>query len=199
MSGFLLKEYEECFAQLRFYDDRQLSLLKFSIAVSSSVAAGISALYRIFKIADGFFWLSVALICGVVSVGLFLIFVSMIQNRLYYIYPTRQVNALRKFLIESENREFLKHNQMYVKTDFSAFKWRSTQTLMIGGVAFLNSLSFGFAVFSNFKFLQIDFMNSVAIGILAGITFFAVIVFSGGKYLIEASRQRADKSVHENG
>ncbi len=197
MNDFLYKEYEECFAQLRFYDERQLSLLKFSITISSSFATGVFALYKIFG-ADGlFFWLAVSLICGVVCLGLFLIFISMVQNRLYYIYPARQINALRKFLIEAESEKFLAHNQMYLKTNFSAFKWRSTQTLMIGGAALLTSFCSGFAIFSYWRFLQVDVLKAVIAGALNGIIFLLVSIVVAGKYLISSSKQCADKAVHE--
>ncbi|MCK5581754.1 MAG: hypothetical protein KAJ18_10845 [Candidatus Omnitrophica bacterium] len=197
MNEFLYKEYEECFAQLRFYDERQLSLLKFSITISSSVSAGILALHGIFGAVDGVFWLAVSLICGVVCLGLFLVFVSMVQNRLYYIYPVRQVNSLRKFLIESESKDFLAKNQMYLNTDFSAFKWRSTQTLMIGGVALLVSSFAGFAIFSYWEFLQIDVIKAVISGVLIGMVFLVVSTLVAGRYLINSSNLGADKSVHE--
>ena len=35
---YLLKEYELCFEQLRFYDQRQESLLKYAITLTSAIA-----------------------------------------------------------------------------------------------------------------------------------------------------------------
>ena len=71
--NFLLKEYEECFIQLRHYDDRLLSLLKFAITISSSMAGGLLAIYEIVDEKSLIFWLILSSVSGCVFVGIFII------------------------------------------------------------------------------------------------------------------------------
>jgi hypothetical protein len=46
VNEFLHKEYELCFEQLRFYDERQSNLLKFLFTLTSAVATAQFALYK---------------------------------------------------------------------------------------------------------------------------------------------------------
>ena len=51
----------------------------------------------------------------------------MVQNRLYFVYPARQVNAIRRTMLGQLTTEFAE-NQMYLTTDVRPFKpWFLTQ------------------------------------------------------------------------
>jgi len=43
------REYEECFTQLRFYDERQMGLVNFVLTLSSTAATLVFGFYKIFE------------------------------------------------------------------------------------------------------------------------------------------------------
>ena len=54
--NFLIKEYEICFEQLRYYDNRQSHLLQYLFTLSSAVATAQFAVYKFLKApTQGFF------------------------------------------------------------------------------------------------------------------------------------------------
>jgi len=132
---FLHKEYELCYGQLRFYDERQTNLLKYLFTLTSTVAAAQFALYKVFNSPNHDFFLCLAFLSTVVFMGSLLIFLSMLQNRLYFVYMARQINAIRGHLMRHEAPKFTE-NQLYTKTDFSAIKPFSVYTYKLVGAAF---------------------------------------------------------------
>lgn len=194
---FLHNEYHECFEQMRFYDEKQFSLLKFAVSFSSSVATGLLAFYKFWGQITAIFWLASALIGSVVAVGLLLIFWKMVQNRLYFLYPARQVNALRVFLIENESPEFMKFNQMYISTDFSAVKDLSTQILMMIGGILLNAIFVAFSIFAFIRFGELDTQTALIWGILIGIFFALINLIMAFVYLDNKSSVSRDRAIHK--
>lgn len=126
-NSFLHKEYELCFGQLRFYDERQTNLLKYLFSITSTVAAAQFALYKLFNSPTHEFFLCLLFLSTIVFTGALLIFMSMLQNRLYFVYMARQINAIRGHLMKHEAPLF-QENQLYTKTDFSAIKPFSIHT-----------------------------------------------------------------------
>ena len=136
---FLHKEYELCFEQLRFYDERQTNLLKYQVTLTSAVATAQYALLKLFNSLTHEFFLSLVFLSVIVLTGSLLIFLSMLQNRLYFVFMARQINAIRGFLTKHEAPMFTE-NQLYTKTDFSAIKPFSVHTYKLVGAAFITSL-----------------------------------------------------------
>ena len=147
MDKFEEIEYKQCLASLKYYDDRHLSLLKFATGISSVAPPIIYALYNLDIETDLDYWNFMTFLSLITAIGLSALFVAMIQNRLYFIYPARQVNSIRKSQFQSKNPpEF--QNQMYTDVDINAFKWMSSQTLMNLFVSFQISFFLGMAYFS---------------------------------------------------
>ena len=121
MDEFLKLEYEKCLELLKHYDERQLSLLKFTTGVSSSVISLVFGFHAISPAAQPYFWHFAAVLTGVTSLGLLAVFIAMVQNRLYFVYPARQVNAIRGAMLPKIQSEF-SNNQMYVTPNVPAFK-----------------------------------------------------------------------------
>ena len=94
-SEYLLKEYELSFEQLRFYDQRQESTLKYIFSLTSAAATAEFAVYRLSKGPTGSFFEFQASLSGLVFVASLLLFMSMLQNRLYFVYVARQLNSIR--------------------------------------------------------------------------------------------------------
>jgi len=147
MDKFEEIEYKQCLASLKYYDDRHLSLLKFATGISSVAPPIIYALYNLDIETDLDYWSFMTFLSLITAIGLSALFVAMIQNRLYFIYPARQVNSIRKSQFQSKNPPVFQ-NQMYTDVDINAFKWMSSQTLMNLFVSFQISFFLGMAYFS---------------------------------------------------
>jgi hypothetical protein len=193
MNEYLHKEYELCFEQLRFYDERQINLQKFLFTLTSAVAAGQFAIYKLFGTATKDFYLSLAFLAIVVFVASLLIYLSMLQNRLYFVFMARQINALRGHLLSAEAPTF-RDNQLYLKTDFAAVKPFSVHTFMLIGSAVLTSL---FA--ATFSYALSNYMSGTSSWCLVSIVFVAFTIllsYGGYVYLRQQSLKSADTAIH---
>lgn len=192
-SEFLLKEYDLCFEQLRFYDTRQEELLKYLFTLTSATAAAQFAVLQFlgkptvaFFAAQGFLFL-------VVFTASLLLYLMMLQNRLYFIFIARQINAIRKHMLETDAVAFAA-NQLYTSTSFSAFKWSSVHSLQMLGAALISSL---FAAVSTFGILHV--LKAPCALISTVLVWLAVVlmeVVGGATYLKSASAKDADAAVH---
>lgn len=142
---YLLKEYELCFEQLRFYDKREESILKYLISLTSAVAAAHFAIYTFLENNTRAFFTFQAVLSGLVFVATLLLFLATLQNRLYFVTAARQVNAIRKYFmcIEDAKSNGFKENRMYVDADWKALKFSSAHTFIILGSALISSLFAG--------------------------------------------------------
>lgn len=194
MDDFLKIEYEQCLSLMKYYDDRQMSLMKYATGLSSSVISIIFAFHKINNSPSNIDWGFISIISLVTIFGLLTLLLSMAQNRLYFIYPARQVNAIRNTFLSMVKDKF-QNNQMYTSTSFSAFKWFSTQSLMIVFVGLQVGIYSGLLYYSTIiaktkkapcLWWPIIIMLVVSLILYAGL----------GVYLVEKSKQSPDKSVH---
>lgn len=195
MSNFLETEYKECLSLIKYYDERQQSLIKFGAALSSAIPSILFGIYGLKDMNMATFWYFSFLISTVASISLLVIFLVMVQNRLYFIYPARQVNAIRAHLL-MEIQDF-KTNQMYLSTNFSAFKLLSTHTLLniftclqMGG--FIGVGIFSFSINNNQPNLRELVISSCVIGCFAALIVFLI----SSIYLHKASKYHPDRSIH---
>jgi hypothetical protein len=196
MNEFLKIEYEQCLSLIKYYDERHQSLVKFCAGLSSAVPSLLLAIFQLGGQAATHFWEFTALISGVTALGLLAVFTVLVQTRLYFIYPARQVNAIRRVGLESQT-EF-SNNQMYLDTTFNAFKWSSSHTLLNAFVAlqigaFLAVLAYSLYSGSATQGCVIF----VASG--AGLFFSALVFGSSAWYLHTKSKQHPDESIHGRG
>ena len=194
MDEFLKTEYEGCLDLLKHYDERHLSLVKFATAVSNGAVTLIFGFYALSSDTHSHFWYFAAALSGTAAIGLLTIFAAMVQNRLYFIYPARQVNAIRRAMLGSLVTEF-SDNQMYLTTDVRPFKFLSMHTLM----NFLVALQVGvFLAFSWFA-MTVNFADVTPsiVRALIGAAFATVLVFGlSAMYLIITGRHHPDRAVH---
>src|SRR5208337_3891264 len=178
---YLLKEYELCFEELRFYDTRNDNLLKYTFSLTSAVATAEFAVYQLLKgPTTGFFGCG-AILSGLVFIATVLLFLAMLQNRLYFVYMARQLNAIRGYLMEVAAEGFT-NNQLYTSTSFSALKPFSVHTFQLLGAALISSLFAGASAFA----IRPAFgcKPHIAIGSWTSILVLAVEVTGGIRYLI---------------
>lgn len=194
MDNFEKVEYEQCLSLLKYYDDRHLSLVKFAAGISSAVPSVIIAFYKLGNEVTEIYWYLVAFLSVVTAVSLSAVYLGMVQNRLYFMYPVRQVNAIRRAQFRSEDTPLF-DNQMYTSVDFSAFKWKSSHTLMNAFVSFQMSLFWGLAVFSMVK-NELTVQCAVIAGLGTTIVFSILIFTLSSLYLYHQSKYHPDRSIH---
>ncbi len=157
MDEFLKTEYQACLDLLKYYDERHLSLVKFTTAISSSAVSLIFGFYTLSPSAHPYFWTFSGSLTGVAGVGLLAVLAGMVQNRLYFIYPARQVNAIRSAMLGQLTMDF-SDNQMYLTTDVRPFTILSMHTLMNLLVALQIGTLLAFSWFA----ITVDFANVTA-------------------------------------
>jgi len=146
MNEFLKIEYEQCLKLISYYDERHQSLVKYASSISSAIPTLLFAIWNLGNGANQYFWQFATLISGITAISLLSIFTVLTQTRLYFVYPARQINAIRKLSLKNIAPEFC-DNQMYLDTKFSAFKWFSTQTVLNGFIALQIGAFIGLTVF----------------------------------------------------
>lgn len=194
MNEFLKLEYERCMDLVKFYDERHHSLMKFSAGLSSGVPTLLLGIYGLGTNITPVFWDVAAFICLITMVGLLSILAAITQTRLYFVYPARQLNAIRRESLLADAKDFT-NNQMYLDTTFGAFKWNSSQTIQQAIVALQVGLFAGLALFAWNAISASRASNVIASSIVALLT--AVLVFLiSARYLWTRSAFHPDKAVH---
>ncbi|TMQ66456.1 MAG: hypothetical protein E6K77_01275 [Candidatus Eisenbacteria bacterium] len=187
---YLLKEYELCFEQLRFYDTRHEDLTKYLFSLTSGVTAAEFAILQFLKSTTPTFFASLAALSLIVFVATILLYVAMLQNRLYFVFVSRQINAIRRFLMTTGATDFT-DNQLYTRTDLPAFRLRSLHTAHLVGAALVSSLFAG-----SMMYALVSSRTDVNPGAIASITVCAVAcveVVLGVVYLQSAGRESANE------
>lgn len=122
-TDFLIAEFQECFAQMRYYDTVQTKMFNLSLLLASIF---VTALWAIAQVDRTYFVQNLGLVIQFSS--LFLLIFNVIsltivlRNRVYFVFCTRQMNTIRWFLIRKEVPSFLPKNQMYLSENFSMYK-----------------------------------------------------------------------------
>jgi hypothetical protein len=124
-SEFLLKEYDLCFEQLRFYDARQEELLKYLFTLTSATAAAQFAVLQFLTKPCTAFFAAQGFLFSVVFTASVLLYLMMLQNRLYFVFIARQINAIRKQCC-SLKRQSSPTINVYLDV-ILGFKWSSSQ------------------------------------------------------------------------
>lgn len=190
---YLLKEYELCFEQLRFYDTRHESLLKYMFSLTSAVATAQFAVYQLLQGATVGFFGCMAVLSGLVFIATVLLFSAMLQNRLYFVYVARQLNAIRGYLMEVEAEGFA-DNQLYTSTDFPALKPFSVHTFQFLGAALISSLFAGLCAYAIGP--GFGCRPYVWTGLGTCLLVLVVEVVGGMSYLAVSGRKSADEAIH---
>lgn len=193
---YLMKEYELCFEQLRFYDARHESILKYTFSLTSAAATAQFAIYKLLNGATESFFLWLLFLSGLVFLATLLLVMEMLQNRLYFVYVARQLNAIRGYLMHVDAEGF-NNNQMYTSTNFPALKPFSVHTFQLLGAALMSSVFAGLCAYA----IRPAFgcRSSVGMGLGACILIFAAEAVGGMRYLYSFGRKTADQAIHHQG
>jgi hypothetical protein len=152
-AAFLGRDFSECFAQMRHYDEQIVDLCKFAFGAYTTAIGGALALYRYgldMKIdytnaASSI--VGVAFLLGLVMISL------VVRNRVYFVVVTRYVNEHRAFFLSKKPLGFSNTTRMYNRVDMPQFfDWRSSQSFQWYILALLNAVLGGLlAFFSGMK------------------------------------------------
>lgn len=197
MNEFLKIEYEQCLTLIKYYDERHHALVKFASGMSSAIPSLLLAIFQLGSNGANYFWQFTIIIAAVTAIGLLAVYTVLIQTRLYFIYPVRQVNSIRRYSLEIDPMDGF-DNQMYLSTSFNAFKWLSAHTLLNLFVALQVGVFVGLTVYA---FMILNNVHKYIIGfsIGAGIIFSGALFGISALYLHYSSKYHPDKSVHREG
>jgi hypothetical protein len=194
MNDFLKLEYEQCMGLVKYYDERHHSLMKYAVGLSSGVPSLLLGIYGLGEAVQPVFWDVAGLICLITMIGLLAIMAAIVQTRLYFVYPARQLNAIRKQSLRKVAKDF-RDNQMYLDTTFNAFKWNSSHTFQQAIVALQVGLFGGLSAFS-WKFATSIRSENILNSSMAAVIVAAAVFGISASYLSQKSQYHPDKSVH---
>lgn len=192
---FLKDEYQHCFEQLRFYDTRNAELLKYLSSLSAAAATAQFAIFKFLNTISTDFYIWQSLLSFLVYVASVLLVLAMTQNRLYFIFVARQLNAIRRHGLSTDAIDF-KDNQLWLDTDFPAVKPHSVHTYQIIGSILISSVFAGSSVFGLLAALSSPLWLC---WIFAAIFFFLSAVKQHNwvfNYLTKKGQANADTAVH---
>ncbi|MCF6267010.1 MAG: hypothetical protein L3J57_10740 [Desulfuromusa sp.] len=195
MNEFLKTEYEQCLSLIKYYDERHHALVKYASGLSGAIPSLLLAIYQLGDNTNQYFWQFTLIISFLTALGLLSIFTVLIQTRLYFIYPVRQVNSIRRYSLKELNDSEFK-NQMYLNTSFNAFKWSSSHTLLNLFIAMQVGVFAGLSMYSYMVSKSIEeciISTSLGLGLLTALILFG----SSALYLFQNSKYHPDKSIHK--
>lgn len=192
--SFLPLEYQSCFEEMRYYDTRQWEILKYLSTLAATAAGAQFAVYKLVKEPTAGFFATQSFLSFVVFAGSFLLYLMMLQNRIYFVYVTRQVNAVRKHMLNAHDKDFRKDNQMYTSVDFPAFKGFSIHTMQLTGATVISSLFAGASIYGLLRFS--GYPSCLPVSFLAMVLVLAIEWTGGALYLRSEKGKTADAFLH---
>jgi hypothetical protein len=190
---YLMKEYELCFEQLRFYDERHEKVLTYTFNLTAAAATAQFAIFNLLHGATVGFFEFAAILSGLIFIATVLLFMAQLQNRLYFVYVARQLNAIRGYLMSVDAASF-RNNQMYTSFDFPALRPFSVHTFTLIGSALISSLFAGGCAYAIGP--AVGHAGCLAVGVETGLVILVAESACGIGYLLRAGSKSADKVIH---
>ncbi|MBZ0154909.1 MAG: hypothetical protein K8I29_01680 [Alphaproteobacteria bacterium] len=194
MNEFLKLEYEQCMALVKYYDERYHTLVKFAAGLSRGVPTLLLGFFGLDDKVTAVFWNVAAFVFLVTMIGLVSILAAITQTRLYFVYPARQLNAIRGEFLRTEAKEFANINQMYLDTSFNAFRWNSSHTIQQAMVALQIGLFAGLSSFA-WNIAEPDRTRNICVGSIVDIVVAITMFLLSAGYLWRKSQYHPDGSA----
>jgi hypothetical protein len=147
-AAFFGRDFSECFAQMRHYDEQIAAISKFAFGAYTTAIGGALALYK-YGVQSKVDYRPAALAVLAVAflVGL-VMFTMLVTNRLYFVIIARYVNAQRQFFLKNNPLGFVNETEIYTNPkEPRYFDWRSTQSFQFYILALLNAAVIGVIAF----------------------------------------------------
>lgn len=145
---FLERDFNQCFQQMRYYDDQILGVFRFLLTFYTGLVGVALALYQfgLKENVDFGFAAVLSLLIGLI-LGLSL-FAQSIRNRVYFVQVARYINEQRRLFFRYRPLGFENASRMYTNPKQPPyFNWRSSQTTLEFVIALLNAVIFGLLVY----------------------------------------------------
>jgi hypothetical protein len=192
MAQNLRIEYEASLGLLKHYDERQLSLVKYATGLSSALAGVVFGAKQIGPPLAPVFWPLVALLAGTVWLALVTVYLCMVENRLYFTFPTRQANWLRGVLLEEDRA--LVGNRMFLSVQVPAYNPTSVHSYLLILVCVQVGASLGLGVFAAFYSFRESLWTLLIGGTVGGLFALGLWLWSV-TFLTKRSTVTADEAV----
>lgn len=140
-ADFLERDFNQCFGQMRHYDNQILSIVKFTFTAYSALIAVAVGLYQFSQTENvDLVPVGIAILAVGYLFGTFM-FSLIVRNRVYFVIVARYVNEHRRLFLAVKPLGFENETGMYTSTSFPQyFNWRSSQAFYLYLVALLNSI-----------------------------------------------------------
>lgn len=186
--SFLIKEYELCYEQLRYYDTRHFSILKYMVTLACSMATAMFAIFKVIGDLNTTFYIVLSLLSFIVFLGSALLYLLLLQNRIYFVLVARQINSLRNLFCKSYP-DF--NNQLWVSATVSPFKLFSAHTFQMLCAILVSSLFAASGIHSLFPILgyEPNFYRTLVYFIVTILT----LALTGALYLILQGRKKVNE------
>jgi hypothetical protein len=169
---FLKLEYQQSLDLVKHYDNRQLELLKVASALTAVIPTLVLTFYNLGAPVRERVWDFAGGIALATVLSLLPLYAALVETRLYFVFPARQLNAIRGHLLPEDFKDL---NCMYDDPKYPlAFRVMSTQTLMYIFVALQTGL---FAAVALYGLLDIPVDTAVT---WAGLLSLAMVVAAAG-------------------
>ena len=190
---FLAAEYATSIDLIKYYDDRQVDLLKFASGISAGVPTVVFAFYGLSDVVATYVWDFAVFIAAITAISLSAIFAAMVRNRIYFVFPARQANVIRKRLFKESDAigadEF--KNQMYSTRNVPMIDLFSTQVLQLLFVALQSAL---FVAVCNFALHRSSMsLLSIKADLRAGGLWLVLLAFASALYVGQRSSMKANE------
>ena len=141
---FLERDFNQCFIQMRHYDEQIWRICKFTFTAYTALVGISVGLYKYsLEKQVGLIPAATAALTVGVIVGLFM-FCLTVRNRVYYVFVARYINEHRRLFLRSRPFGFANESGMYTNPKQPPFwNWRSSQSWFAYMIAALNALLLG--------------------------------------------------------
>jgi len=147
-SRFLERDFNQCFEQMRYYDNQQWQICKFAFTDYTAAIGAAVGLYQLSLDRQmNLVTAALAILAVAAVLGIFLLALT-VRNRVYYVLVTRYVNEHRQHFLEQKPLGFQNQTRMYTNpAQPPYFNWRSSQAWFLYTISFLNSVLAGLLAF----------------------------------------------------
>lgn len=190
---FLERDFNQCFQQMRHYDDQLWQICKFAFTGYTTVlgvAVGLHQ-YSMEKQVD-LYPAAIAVLSVATALGLLFLALTT-RNRVYFVVTTRYINEQRRHFLAQRPLGFPNATKMYTNPEQPPyFNWRSSQAWFLYIIALLNAVLVGALTFIILKSAP-TVQWRVAVAFLIGTFLFQLIVCVA--YLTSREKKGAGKAV----
>lgn len=144
---FLKRDFEQCFEQMRYYDNQINSMCKFIWTAYTALFAFIIGCQKYAldnqQVANGVRWACLGALIVAIALGLCL-YGIIVRNRVYFVIVTRYINEHRGFFLETRPLGFNNESGIYVEWQkVPYFNPMGSQSFFMYITCFLNGIIIG--------------------------------------------------------